>query len=116
MFFPGLFRKGDAPVTTPAALAEDVGYSWDTYTGKRVSSQKAMRLTAVFGCIRVLSESIGMLPCSLYRSVGKGKEKATSERLYKLLSLKPNDYMTPRSFGSWWCYVCACVAISTPTR
>ncbi|PWV99423.1 phage portal protein [Mangrovibacter plantisponsor] len=108
MFFPGLFRKGDAPVTTPAALAEDVGYSWDTYTGKRVSSQKAMRLTAVFGCIRVLSESIGMLPCSLYRSVGKGKEKATSERLYKLLSLKPNDYMTPQEF---WELVVLCLCL-----
>ncbi|HCC5796767.1 TPA: phage portal protein, partial [Citrobacter freundii] len=67
MFFPGMFKKSDAPVTTPAELAEAVGMTYDTYTGKRVSSQKAMRLTAVFGCIRVLAESMGMLPCNLYK-------------------------------------------------
>ncbi|EKY5493093.1 phage portal protein, partial [Escherichia coli] len=54
MFFSGLFqRKSDAPVTTPAELAEAIGLSYDTYTGKRISSQRAMRLTAVYSCVRV---------------------------------------------------------------
>ncbi len=58
MFFSGLFqRKSDAPVTTPAELAEAIGLSYDTYTGKRISSQRAMRLTAVYSCVRVLAES-----------------------------------------------------------
>ena len=49
MFFSGLFqRKSDAPVTTPAELADAIGLSYDTYTGKQISSQRAMRLTAVF--------------------------------------------------------------------
>ena len=109
MFFSGLFRKSSsAPVTTPAELAQNIGLTYDTYTGKRVSSQTAMRLTAVFGCIRVLSESIGMLPCSLYKATGKGKEKATGERLYKLLSLKPNDYMTPQEF---WELLTVCLCL-----
>lgn len=108
MFFPGMFRKNDTPVTTAAELSHEIGLTYDTYTGKRVNSQRAMRLTAVFGCIRVLSESIGMLPCSLYKSTGKGKEKATGERLYKLLSLKPNDYMTPQEF---WELVTVCLCL-----
>lgn len=34
MFFSGLFqRKSDAPVTTPAELADAIGLSYDTYTG-----------------------------------------------------------------------------------
>ncbi len=67
MFFSGLFqRKSDAPVTTPAELADAIGLSYDTYTGKQISSQRAMRLTAVFSCVRVLAESVGMLPCSLF--------------------------------------------------
>jgi phage portal protein BeeE len=65
MFFPGMFAKSSQPVTSPAELAEAVGMTYDTYTGKRVSSQRAMRLTAVFGCVRVLAESMGMLPCNL---------------------------------------------------
>lgn len=32
MFFSGLFqRKSDAPVTTPAELADAIGLSYDTY-------------------------------------------------------------------------------------
>lgn len=34
MFFSGLFqRKSDAPVTTPAELADAIGLSYDTYNG-----------------------------------------------------------------------------------
>ena len=108
MFFAGLFQKSDTPVSTPQQLAEVVGYSYDTYTGKRVSSQRAMRLTAVFACVRVLAESVGMLPCNLYQQTSAGKEKAISERLYKLLSLQPNDYMTPQEF---WELLITCLCL-----
>lgn len=99
MFFPGLFKKTDStPITTPAELAELAGLTYDTYTGRQVSGLRAMRLTAVFGCVRVLSESIGMLPCNLYKMTESGKEKATKSRLFKLLALQPNGYMTPQEF------------------
>ncbi len=65
MFFPGLFRKSAQPMTSHE-LSELIGLSYDTYAGKRVSPQLAMQLTAVFSCVRVLAESVGMLPCSLY--------------------------------------------------
>lgn len=108
MFFPGMFTKSSTPVTTPAELAQEIGLTYDTYTGKRVSSGRAMRLTAVFSCVRVLAESIGMLPCSIYKAVGKGKEKATAERLHKLVSMKPNGYMTPQEFWELM-IVCLCL-------
>ncbi|MBL5963963.1 phage portal protein [Lelliottia amnigena] len=108
MFFPGMFVKNSQPAYTAADLSQDIGLTYDTYTGKRVSSQRAMRLTAVFACVRVLAESIGMLPCSLYKNTGKSKEKATSERIYKLLTLKPNGYMTPQEF---WELVILCLCL-----
>jgi phage portal protein BeeE len=111
-----MFAKSSQPVTSPAELAEAVGMTYDTYTGKRVSSQRAMRLTAVFGCVRVLAESMGMLPCNLFKSSGNTKQKATGERLYKLLSMKPNDYMTRRSFGSSLSFVFVCGETFTLTR
>jgi len=76
MFFPGMFAKSSQPVTSPAELAEAVGMTYDTYTGKRVTSQRAMRLTAVFGCVRVLAESMGMLPCNLFKSSGNTKTES----------------------------------------
>lgn len=108
MFFPALFKKHHDAVRTSSELAEIVGMSYDSYTGKRVSSQSALRLTAVFGCVRVLTESIGMLPCNLYKTTTTGKEKAPSERLFKLLSMQPNGYMTAQEF---WELVVACLCL-----
>ncbi|MDX7988775.1 phage portal protein [Xenorhabdus sp. 12] len=97
MFFPGLFRKS-AELMTSRDLSELIGLSYDTYSGRRVSPQLAMQLTAVFSCVRVLAESVGMLPCSLYEQLERGNRRAVNERLHKLLSIKPNNYMTPQEF------------------
>lgn len=115
MFFPGMFQKSGDKAMTPQALSELIGISYDTYVGKRVSPQLAMQLTAVFGCVRVLAESVGMLPCSLYEQLDRGSKKAIKERLYKLLSVKPNGYMTPKSFGNYSSpvYVCAVTFLRT---
>ncbi|QIP54974.1 phage portal protein [Hafnia alvei] len=108
MFFPGMFHKSGDKAMTPQALSELVGISYNTYAGKRVSPQLAMQLTAVFGCVRVLAESVGMLPCSLYEQLDRGSKKAIKERLYKLLSVKPNGYMTPQEF---WELLIACLCL-----
>lgn len=108
MFFPGMFQKSGDKAMTPQALSELVGISYNTYAGKRVSPQLAMQLTAVFGCVRVLAESVGMLPCSLYEQLDRGSKKAIKERLYKLLSVKPNGYMTPQEF---WELLIACLCL-----
>lgn len=108
MFFPGMFQKSGDKAMTPQALSELIGISYDTYVGKRVSPQLAMQLTAVFGCVRVLAESVGMLPCSLYEQLDRGSKKAVKERLYKLLSVKPNGYMTPQEF---WELLIACLCL-----
>ncbi len=44
-----------------------------------------MRLTAVYSCVRVLAESVGMLPCSLYKISGTLKTRVVDERLHKLV-------------------------------
>lgn len=49
MFFSGLFqRKSDAPVTTPAELADAIGLSYDTYTGNpyQMNQDESVRLLA----------------------------------------------------------------------
>ncbi|MCC8385143.1 phage portal protein [Photorhabdus laumondii subsp. laumondii] len=107
MFFPGLFRKSAQPMTS-YELSELVGLSYDTYAGKRVSPQLAMQLTAVFSCVRVLAESVGMLPCSLYQQLERGSARAVKEKLYTLLSVKPNGYMTPQEF---WELLIGCLCL-----
>ncbi|CDG88043.1 phage portal protein [Xenorhabdus bovienii] len=107
MFFPGLFYKSADPMTS-RDLSELIGLSYDSYSGRRVSPQLAMQLTAVFSCVRVLAESVGMLPCSLYEQLDRGNKRATRERLHKLLSVNPNNYMTPQEF---WELLIACLCL-----
>ncbi len=89
-----LFRSRDKPTnSTPGA-----SYSFflgSSNSGKRVTEQSAMQMTAVYCCVRILSEAIAGLPLHLYRRTdGDGKEKAVDHPLYFLLHDEPNPEMT----------------------
>ena len=54
-----------------------------------------MQMTAVYACVRILSEAIAGLPLHMYRYKDEGgKEKATGHTLYHLLHDEPNPEMT----------------------
>ena len=64
-------------------------------SGKRVNERRAMQMTAVYSCVRILSEAIASLPLNVYRyNEDGGKEKALNHPLYKLLHDEPNPEMT----------------------
>lgn len=68
-------------------------------SGLPVSPDTAMRLSAVWACVRVRSEDIGKLPCFLYRRLPDGgKERATDHPLYALVHDRPNPRMTAFEF------------------
>jgi HK97 family phage portal protein len=98
--FKRMFGNKNAPtiIDSPDKLASVLGYSYDTYTGKAITTTKAMQMATVFSCVRVLSESVGMLPCKLYRQHEQDKREARTHRLYRLLNVAPNDYMTAQEF------------------
>lgn len=69
-----------------------MGYS---SSGKAVNERSAMQITAVYACVRVLSEAIAGLPLHLYHYKDSGgKEKAMVHPLYFLLHDEPNPEMT----------------------
>lgn len=58
-----------------------------------------MQMTAVYSCVRILSEAVAGLPLGLYRyNDSGGKEKALQHPLYKLLHDEPNPEMTSFAF------------------
>lgn len=66
-----------------------------TSSGNVVTERTAMQTTAVYACVRVLSEAIAGLPLNLYRyTPDGGKEKAINHPLYRLLHDAPNPEMT----------------------
>ena len=70
-------------------------YLGGTSTGKVVTERSAMQMTAVYACVRILSESIAGLPLHLYQyKKDGGKEKAIGHPLYLLLHDEPNPEMS----------------------
>ena len=64
-------------------------------SGKAVTEHSAMQMTAVYACVRILSEAIAGLPLHLYRYNDEGgKEKALDHPLYLLLHDEPNPEMS----------------------
>lgn len=58
----------------------------------------ALKLSAVFACVRILAETIGELPLILYEQRGESRERATNHYLYSLLHDSPNELMTGFEF------------------
>lgn len=73
--------------------------SYESETGESVTVTSAMQAATVFGCVRVIMEDIGKLPCHLYRRLPNGgKERALTHPVYGLLRRIPNAWQTPMSF------------------
>lgn len=68
-------------------------------SGDIVTPESAMRVSAVLGCVRVLSESVSALPIHLYERKEDGsKKKATDHYLYETLHSMPNMWQTTVEF------------------
>jgi len=66
-----------------------------TASGKLVNEHTAMQTSAVYACVRILSESIASLPLHLYqRSDDGGKTPKPGHPLFRLLHDEPNPEMT----------------------
>ena len=92
--FSGLFRSRDAPSNSTAGSVYRF-FLGGSSAGKIVNERSAMQMTAVYSCVRVLSEAVAGLPLHLYKYTdGGSKEKATSHPLYFVLHDEPNPEMT----------------------
>lgn len=68
-------------------------------SGKVVTADKAMQLSAVWACIRLLSESVSTLPMKVYRREADGSRKLAQDHpAYQVLCRRPNLEMTPSRF------------------
>ncbi len=66
-----------------------------SHSGVDVNEQSALRYITVYSCARVLAESLGTMPLTVYRerSAG-GRDKARDHPVHELIHSRPNDEMT----------------------
>ena len=65
-------------------------------SGMRVTPDASLRLSAVYACVRILSETMASLPIVLYRKrADGGKDRVTDHWLHTLLCRRPNRFQNP---------------------
>ena len=90
----GLFRARGEPQDRTSGSAYSF-FLGNSTSGKRVNERSSMQMTAVYSCVRILSEAVAGLPLHFYRyTEDGGKEKAAGHPLYFLLHDEPNPEMT----------------------
>ena len=92
--FSGLFKSRDKPQNRTAG-SNYAFFLGGTTSGKTVTERSAMQMTAVYSCVRILSEAVAGLPLHLYRYTDSGgKAMALDHPLYHLLHDEPNPEMS----------------------
>lgn len=77
-------------------ISGPMGYA--TASPVEVNEDSAMQLSAVWACVRLLSETVASLPVNVYRKTPKGRELAPGHWLSLLMARKPNRYQTKVEF------------------
>lgn len=73
----------------------NVGYGQST-SGTNVTVETSLQVSAVWACVRLLSETISTLPLKIYERKDDGSRvEATSKDIYQVLCIEPNKVQTP---------------------
>jgi HK97 family phage portal protein len=85
---------------TSIATPDDQFLNWatgnsPTKSGVTVTESTALNFSAVFAAVRILAETVGMLPLGVYQKLKAGGSRHAEEHsLDPLIRLQPNDEMT----------------------
>ena len=86
------FETGGTPSTL---LPTDVARS---VSGRRVTDDEALRTSAVYACVRILSESIAALPATVVRKDGDRREHVDTHPVAQLIGQAPNPEQDAAEF------------------
>lgn len=63
-----------------------------------VTEETALQLSAVWACVRLISQTVASLPLVVYRKTDKGREVDNDHWFARLMAGKPNQYQTRYEF------------------
>ncbi len=91
---------GGVTITTPDQLESAIRAALVSGSGAVVTPETAMRVAAVFACVRLRANAVANLPFGAFRRIDdKTREPLAPEHwLTKLLRRRPNRWQTPSQF------------------
>lgn len=109
-WYENIFNSKAAPVSLPLDQPQLAQYlTGSNVAGRPVNQEQAMRLSTVYACTKILSETVSTLPVHLYRKIGEKQELHTAAPLHDLMLNNPNEFMTGPEFMQ---YVMMCLLIN----
>lgn len=69
-----------------------------TVTGVEIDEDIALKYSAVWAAINIISGAVGFLPIIAYKRLDKGRERLTKHQVAKLMHTRPNPYMDALTF------------------
>jgi len=86
----GTIRTAGVQNTAPSA--------YETASALPVTEETALQVSAVWACVKLLSETVSSLPVNVYRKTDNGRELANDFWFAKLMAYKPNRYQNKLEF------------------
>ncbi|TNE75500.1 MAG: phage portal protein [Gammaproteobacteria bacterium] len=72
--------------------------SRSTDAGIVVSDERAMQVSAVWACARIITQTVANLPLHFYERGEKGRKMVDDSQVARLFKRSPNNFMTPKQF------------------
>ena len=93
-------RTLENPATpiSSANIVETLQLGTQSVAGVSVTQEKALGLTAFWAGVRMISQTVAMLPCECFEVERQGYRRAVEHRAHKLVYIRPNPMMTPFTF------------------
>lgn len=86
-------------ITTSQELEEALRSGNLSSSGKAVTEASAMRVAAVFGCVRLIAGAVGNIPTDVKRRLDdRTREDASDHSLWELFHRRPNRWQKPAQF------------------
>jgi HK97 family phage portal protein len=90
---------GGVLISTPQELEEALRVGSVTSSGIAVTPEKAMRIAAVFACVRIRSGVVANMPLHIKRRIdARTREDASDHPLWLIFRRRPNRWQTPSQF------------------
>lgn len=90
---------GGTTITNTADLAEALRVGNVSAAGQAVTAESALRVVAVFACIRIRAGAVANMPLGIMRRVDdKTRENATDHPMWTVVNRKPNVWQKPAQF------------------
>lgn len=100
---------GGVIITNSQQLDDFLREGGQTKSGVSVTAQSAMRVGAVYACVRIIAGAVATIPLHIKKRIDeRTREDASDTKLWELMQRKPNRWQKPHQFRR---YLQSCVLL-----